>query len=431
METVHRTRHGGPPIIGAPRHARVARIAAWLTLGGVLLRGSVGSAASLTLADALARAAVGPAVRAAAAEVEAARGRLVQAGVLATNPVVTGDLARHANQPGGVNLDRGVDVSQEVEVGGQRGLRIDVGRADTARAEQLLVDRRRIVAAETRRAFVALAAAERRVELAAEEAALAGRLREVTRRRAHAGDVGGIDLQQAEIEAARADRTGALAELERARAEQRLAGLLGAGPEERLVTVAGPEPDPHPVEVESLVERALVARPDLLAARLERDRLDAAAAAGRRAALVPTPKIHVFYRQEQDVERIAGGAIELPLPLWDRGQGTAIADGAAVRAAAIEVERLESQIPRDVRVAAARRTAAATAWRQFRAEVLPAARDMGSALERSYGAGYLGLPDVLANRDRLIRARSDAVAAWVELVEAMADLDEAVGEEVR
>ena len=169
------------------------------------------------------------------------------------------------------------------------------------------------------------------------------------------------------------------------------------------------------VEAEALVTRALTVRPDLQAARLERDRLDAVAAAGRRTALVPTPKFHVFYRQEQDVEQIAGGGIELPLPLWDRGQGTALADAAAVRSAATEVDRLEREIPRQVRQAVVRRAAASAAWERFREHVLPAAQDTGAKLERSYSAGYLGLPDVLAQRDRLVQARSEGVGAWSEL----------------
>src|SRR5438093_10022878 len=88
-----------------------------------LLRG-----AELQLEEALARArAASPLVRAAAADVAAARGRLTQARLLPTNPVLSGELARHT-EPGAAQIDRGVALAQAIEVGGQRGLRI--GAAD-------------------------------------------------------------------------------------------------------------------------------------------------------------------------------------------------------------------------------------------------------------------------------------------------------------
>jgi outer membrane protein TolC len=94
-------------------------VVAWLWSTGA-------AATSLTLDDALARARTAhPAVRAAAADVDAARARLAQAGVLPANPVVSVDLARHS-EPGNTGIDRGVSLSQEVEVGGQ-------GRSSTRR----------------------------------------------------------------------------------------------------------------------------------------------------------------------------------------------------------------------------------------------------------------------------------------------------------
>ena len=54
------------------------------------------AAGSLALDEALARArAASPALRAAAADLEAAQGRLRQARLLPANPVLSGDLARH------------------------------------------------------------------------------------------------------------------------------------------------------------------------------------------------------------------------------------------------------------------------------------------------------------------------------------------------
>ena len=161
---------------------------------------------ALRLADALVRArAASPALRAAAADLDAARGRLRQARLIPANPVLTGDLARHT-APGEDTKDRGVQLEQEIEVGGQRGLRIAGAEHDVAHADYLLADRRRTVEGEVRRAFFGLAAADRRLRLAAERLAIAARLAEAARRRARAGEVGLLDVRLAELETARAEQ---------------------------------------------------------------------------------------------------------------------------------------------------------------------------------------------------------------------------------
>ena len=132
--------------------------------------------AELQLEEALARArGVSPLVRAAAADVAAARGRLAQARLFPANPVLSADLARHTD-PTTAQIDRGVALAQEIEVGGQRGLRVAAADHDVVRAEYLLADRRRLVDGEVRRSFFALAASGRRRALADESAALVERI---------------------------------------------------------------------------------------------------------------------------------------------------------------------------------------------------------------------------------------------------------------
>src|SRR5207249_2997015 len=242
--------------------------------------------------------AAGPALRAGAAELDAARGRLRQARLVQANPILSADLARHT-EPGLRDAkDRGVQLEQEIEVGGQRGLRIAAAEHDVTHAEHLLADRRRTVEGEVRRAFFALAAAERRQKLAAERLALASRLAEAARRRTRAGETGALDARLAEVETARAaqEKTAAEAEHE-----------------------------------------------------------------GTEASLL-----------------------------------------AQARGAAAEEARLRAQIPRDVHLALAHRRTAEEAWRRYEREALPAATQARDLLERGFDAGYLALPDLLLQQDRLL-----------------------------
>jgi len=389
------------------------------------------TAAPLRLHDALARAReASPAIQAATAELEATRAGLRQAGLVPVNPVLAGELARHT-EPGGAELDRGVSLAQEVEVGGQRGLRVSTARHDVARAESALADRRRAVDGEVRRAFAGLAAAGQRRALAVDQLGLAHRLLETARRRARAGDVGTLDMKLGEIEVARAAQALAAAESERVRAAARLGTAIGADPREVLVPDET-EADPGTLPAENeLMARALAVRPDLVAAREEHARLASAADLVRRRGRIPNPTLKGFYRQELQEEHIAGGEITVPLPIWNREQGTEAALGAAASAAHIETERLTREIPRQIQVALARRAAATEAWVRYRHDALPAAASARDLIERAYVGGYLGLPEVLVQQDRLLQVRAAAISAWLDLREADADVIEAVGEEDR
>src|SRR5919197_5557575 len=281
------------------------------------------AAGSLALDEALARArAASPALRAAAADLEAAQGRLRQARLLPANPVLSGDLARHTEPHLPSDIDRGVQLEQEIEVGGQRGLRIAAAEHDVTRASHLLADRRRTVEGEVRRAFFALAAAERRQQLAAERLTLAARLAEAARRRSRAGETGALDARLAEVETARAAQEKTAAEAGHARAEGRLATALGAEPGEPLsASVEAMALAPAPAE-DVLVARALEARPDLAAAREERARLETEVRLTARRGRIPTPALRGFYRQERLEEHIVGGGVSVPLPIFNPEQGT-------------------------------------------------------------------------------------------------------------
>jgi cobalt-zinc-cadmium efflux system outer membrane protein len=383
----------------------------------------------LTLEQALARLLTeNPTLRTAAAEVEVARGRLLQAGVIPANPVVSAEGARRSVPPE-IDIDYGVGLAQEIEVGGQRQLRTRAAEYDVARAEHALADRQRTLEAEVRRKFAGLVAAERRRTLAEESAQLAERLAVTARRRAHAGDVGEIEVRLAQIEETRARQAVTAADAERVRAAAQLGSAIGADPQETLTVASDSDGEAIAAPPAAAADILIAARPDLAAARAERARLEAEAQVAQRRGSVPNPTLGAFFHHEMGNENIVGGLVSVPLPVWNREQGTQIALRSAASAAADEVERLMKEIPRQVRLALARRAAATDAWTRYQHEAVPAARAARELIERAYAAGYLGLPDVLVQQDRLLQVRAAAIATWLDLREAEADLIEAVGEE--
>src|SRR5437763_15254847 len=100
----------------------------WLVLAILAGGASPGLAVDLRLDEAIERArTASPDLRAAAVDLEGARARLGRARLPAANPVLSGDIARHT-EAGEATIDRGVALAQEIEVGGQRGLRIAAAR---------------------------------------------------------------------------------------------------------------------------------------------------------------------------------------------------------------------------------------------------------------------------------------------------------------
>jgi len=396
-------------------------------LVALVLHVATAAAQPLTLSDALARAhRDSPDLTAATADIAAARGRLAQASVLAANPFLTSG-ATHHRIPGAVNADNNVILGQEIQVGGQRGLRIAAVTHDVERAEHLRADRERLVDGEVRRAFAGLAAAERRRTLAAEAAAQSARLAAIAGTRLVHGDVGRLDADLARLDATktRADADAADVAVEAART--RLAAALGAGPDEILTIVAADEPArPTPAE-DTVLARALAARPDLAAARAERDRLEGEADLTHRMGSIPNPTIRGFYSHENGDETLVGGEIEVPLPIFDRQRGAEMDLRGQAAVAGAQLVRLERAVPREIHAALARHRVASVTWARYRETALPAATQAQASLARALAAGEVGIPEVLAQQDRLRDARRAAIDAWLDLREAEADVIETLG----
>src|SRR5262245_11667310 len=408
---------------------RAPRAGGWRCLLAVLLVAPVrawGLVLDLPQALELARTR-NPTLRIAVAGVDSARGRKRQAGLWPKNPVFWTEGGSHTVGNDSF-IDRGISLEQELEVGGQRKIRVAAADHEVARAESLLDDRQRTIEGEVRRAFFGLAAADRRRALADEAAALATRLRDAARPRLSSGDIRRVDVDLATVEAARREQARALADTEHLRAATRLAAVLGIVDAANLeVTETGSETSLPDRPLDGLVEQALASRPDVRSATAETKRIETAADLVHREGNIPNVTVRGFFRKEVGDERIAGAELSVPLPLWNREQGTETALRADAVGAQAESERLREDVVRQVQLAHARLTTAESAWERYQRDALPVAAQALTRLEDGYRNGYLALPEVLVQQDRLVEARAAAIAAWLEVQEARADLIEVVG----
>jgi cobalt-zinc-cadmium efflux system outer membrane protein len=364
-----------------------------------------------------------PSLREAAADVEAARGRSVQA-ALYPNPRLSYDQdtigARIAPQ-GNIVLQ----VSQEIVTAGKRRLDMAVAARGTDAATLALLDRKYDVLTRVRRAYydfagwVAAVQASEEVVAALEQGlAITRRLVEELKTRPP------TDLL----------RTEALLEEARISLARARAGRDGAW--RQLATEVGVRELPVPATPVNLpagvpqwnaraVEgRVLTANAALKEAEILVDRARQALARAR-AQAVPNVTVGAGYSLE-NVDQTAGAlvTVEAPLPLWDRNQGNIRTAAAQLAKAQATVGTTANRLRRDTAAAFATYEASRRQAERLSAGVLPRLEFSLEQLRKGYQAGVpqVTFADVLQAEQAMLSARLTLAGARRTLWLAVADL---------
>jgi cobalt-zinc-cadmium efflux system outer membrane protein len=371
----------------------------------------------LTLEQALAVAREkAPAVQAARLEIEEARGRVTTARPLfATNPALGGAVGKRFAGGAGpdLGLEARVELSQSLELGGQRAARLAGARAaldgGVATAEAVL---RETEAAVAQAFYRALHAAERLKLATSVEDALRSSA-EALDRRFRAGDVPALQLNvaktaharaAAQVRDARAREVAALADLRR---------LLGLDPAASL-SVAGDLREQKRYELAELLTRA-GDRPDARALLAQAREARAGEALGR-AERWPGVGVGAIYERHEGAD-ILLGALTLELPLFQTGAGLRQTADARARRLGLAAEASRRSAIGAVQAAYAvhqHRLAAVSTL----AEVLPLVTDNLDLARKSYESGQIALTEWLLVRREALEAMSAYTDELLEAAEA-------------
>jgi len=349
-------------------------------------------------------------------ELQAARGRRTRAGqLLPGNPTLEVTLGRRSAESGASGLDRGVELSQTVEIAGQGGSRVAVADIEEAAACAALAAAERELIADVLAAVVAVDRARAFARYAAGEAEAARRLEAVSEARATQGVGSTFDADLALAARIEAERATARADRDALEADARLATTVSASV--RLVEGASlPSAWSPPGGVEALEQDALERR-----AGIQTVRGQAHAASARvellRRERIPDVTFGAFFRHEEFSD-VVGGRVGVALPFFRRNQGEiAEAEGRTLQAQAVAREA-EREARLEVRSAYA-------AWQRATAiagGIPPGVEErLGLAVHRlqeAYARGTVPLPVALASlreavaaRRSLLDARSEALAS--------------------
>lgn len=345
-----------------------------------------------------------------------------------------------------------VGVSQEFEVAGQRGKRIEVSELDYRRASAQAEDLTRQVSGRIKQAFFRLSILQRKREVTQSLIELQRRLAEAAVQRLKAGDIPELDANLFLVEQGRAEAEGQLLEskLESARAE--LNALLGGGSfnaveassSRGVLRVATAEADSPLLSYgqKELEEMAFAQRGDWAAAGLEVAARRSEVSLRRRER-VANPVFSMELSRERSLFDEVGGGIgrladkdqllsfrvSLPLPLVDRKQAEIARAQAEQSVAEANREALRVAVLRDVAMAYQRARRAREALGLYR-QITPKLDENLELLRLAYHAGQIDVVALLTESSRFHQIRLSYLEAMGESLEAQVELEQAVGKEV-
>ena len=383
---------------------------------------------SLTLAELEQRAlARNPTIAQAASEVDAARGRAKQAGMLpnptvgyAGNEISSGPVIR-----GG---EHGFFVAQTIPLGGKLGLSRQIFERETTQAGALVDAQRLRVLTDVRMLYYSALAAERRVELRQRLASLAAEAVGVSAQLFNTGAADRPDTLESEIEARRAQLALETAQNDRYRVWRQLASVVGdvaLSPQPLDGSLDEPLPE---LDRDGTIQQVLTQSPELKAARLGIER---ARAALKRAQREPVPDLVVRGGPQYNRELLetngtpvgweAALDVGLVIPIFNRNQGAISEARAELSRAEQEVARLELDVRSRLADAFDQYLTALRNVEAYRADVLPRAEEsyqLYLAKYREMGAAY---PQVLIAQRTLFQATDQYVdsaeRAWTAAVD--------------
>jgi cobalt-zinc-cadmium efflux system outer membrane protein len=352
-----------------------------------------------------------------------ARGDLIEASTFA-NPSLDARV-RWSSHAAGTNPEIALlfDVTDLV----RRGKRKTVADANLERVMFEVSDAVLRLAAEARGAYFTLQAAEhvqrmRREVFSATEAGA-----QLAERQRAAGNINAltVSMEQGALQDARLELTRS--ENETALARIALARVIGLAPTDTAWTAADelpaiPDADPSIEELEGL---ALDGRFDLRAAHKG---IDAARSemSYRKWFFIPSLALGVDAERDFDHEWAVGPAIQLSLPLFDRGQGGVERSKAMVRQAEYHAAAMENEVRNDVHAAYRRLQAARAAVEIYRDSVVPTREKIVAESQKHYNFMLIGAATLLQAKREEIEAYSGYIEAVRDYWLARSDLERAV-----
>jgi cobalt-zinc-cadmium efflux system outer membrane protein len=372
--------------------------------------------------------AASPEVRQAREALATIAGRRTTAEVwLPSNPVVAATIAHRRRPPpeSAEALNWSVNLSQEFEIAGQRGLRVDAADAQAAAQRRRVAVAEQEVAAGALGAYYEAVAAQETLRFAEDLSRTAQALAAYAEGRAKEAVLAGVEADVARAEATRLGLVRFEAERRLAESRTALALLLEVDPTGLTLDGSLAPAPASALPPGQLEEQALRLRGEIAAAEIERQVLERRLAVVRRER-VPNLTLSAFAERGEIDDRIFGFGLSVPLPLPSpvgRTRAGEIAETLAqIRAAEASTELVRRRVRLEVARAAAAYKARQGSAGLFASDLLDRARADLTALREAVASRQLSLREGLQWQRTLIEllqgdieTRLGRVLAWIDL----------------
>jgi len=395
----------------------------------------------MTVDEVVARAlADNPDLRAVRAEVDAAGGRLRQAG-LRPNPML--ELGGQKAISPDSNLSIGVTLP--LDLNGRVDGRVGVAQRELEMKRAQVAERERRLAADTRLKAGELLAARRNVEVTDELLRINREGLRLVGDRVREGAAPPLEENLLLVEVNRLDASRQMLESRVTVMTLQLKALAGMEPDAPL-TLRGELAGASPVATRAeAVAQALAGRPDLEVARADaamtRAKIRKEEAEGRWDASVSVGYQRQDFgfsglrgvasngslQQIQDVFHYFGAGVSITLPVRNRNQGNVAAAVAETRAADRRQEFMVLVIRQEVEAAFTQLEAARRALALYERGVRDVAQRNLEVVRRTWELGRGTLLDVITEQRRLIEIENGFTDALKQVFDATVEIDRAVG----
>lgn len=338
-----------------------------------------------------------------------------------SNPVL--ELARERGDegPGGPSRETSVLLSQELELGGRRGLRRDAAEQGVTAATLGAEYERLRLRGEVLRAYSAAVAGERRMQAHGDIAGSLRELADVARRRHGGGDLSGYESRRIAQASAQAGARHAQAEAASRAARARLAVWVGEAALDAVLDPAPPLP-PLPAPDREPAGEPRTAELELLHAR--RAHAEAGARAERRPALPVTLGIGRKRIEEAGVrDDLVLLELGVPLPVFDRNQAARLRAEAEADRAAAQYERAALQARGRRAAALAEASHLAASARRLLDHAAPEAERLTAIARASFAEGELDLVGLLDAYDAHADVIDQALEQQARALDALLALE--------
>lgn len=369
-----------------------------------------------------------PELRAFRAQVDEAEGGLIQAGVYLYDPELSVAAGDRSSTIAPSVTDSAIELTQEIEIGGQRKRRKTAAGAALEETRARFVRAQRILATRVRITFVEALRARELLDIENTNRRLTRSLLDFTEKRLEAGKGTQMEVNLARVDFGQAQRQAAFAGAAYQATRSLLAQTIGIDPTKppepigKLAIPAAPLGN-----FADLLGGARERRADLLAARqaieTARARVDLAQREVR-----PNLTFGAFYEKEEGTDTIIGGRLSLRLPFFNRNQGIIHQEQASLHRVSQEAVGAELLIDQEVTAAFARFEAASDAAEALDELVFGTLQENLKLLQTAFEAGKIGWTEVLVFRRAFIEGQRDFIETTAEAWEARITLDLATGE---